>query len=125
MPLNVLDYHYDSFQKTTLPQCVKRNMGVLAMKALCAQDGRLVRETGIAPEVARSYSLSLPVSALVCGIQTKENLRQDLAIARGFKPMTETDVREVLATSQPFAADGKIEKYKTGNYGCDWHHNQT
>lgn len=124
MPLNVLDAHYDSFQQATLPQCVKRKMGILGMKALCAQDGRLVRETGISAQVARSYSLSLPISALVCGIQSLENLRQDLAIARDFKPLNETDIRELLAESKPFAADGQIEKYKTGNYGCDWHHNQ-
>ena len=122
MPTNVLDAHYDSFQKQTLPQCVKRGMGILGMKALAAQNGRLVRELGISAETARRYALSLPISALVCGIQSRENLQQDLAIARNFKPMTEEEVREQLAHSKPFAADGKIELYKTGNYGCDWHH---
>jgi hypothetical protein len=99
-------------------------MGILGMKALAAQDGRIVRDVGISAEVARRYALSLPISALVCGIQSRENLRQDLAIARNFKPMTEEEVREQLAHSRPFAADGKIELYKTGNYGCDWHHKQ-
>jgi len=124
MPINVLDAHYRSFQDSILPQCKERNIGALAMKALAAQNGRLVRELGISAETARGYALSLPISALVCGIQSRENLRQDLAIARNFKPMTEQEVREQLAHSKPFAQDGKIEAYKTGNYGCDWHHNE-
>ncbi|MFO7902180.1 MAG: aldo/keto reductase [Planctomycetota bacterium] len=124
MPLNVLDAHFRSFQDSILPQCKERNIGAIGMKALAAQDGRIVRDLGVSAETARRYSLSLPISALVCGIQSRENLRQDLAIARNFKPMTEQEVGEQLAQSKPFAAEGKIEAYKTGNYGCDWHHKE-
>lgn len=124
MPLNILDAHYESFQKQILPQCQQRNMGAIGMKALAAQDGRIVRDLGISAETARRYSLSLPVSALVCGIQSPENLRQDLAIARDFEPLNDQQLRKLLAESQPHAVDGKIEAYKTGNYGCDWHHEQ-
>ena len=85
---------------------------------------RLPNFVGISAETARRYALSLPISSLVCGIQSRENLQQDLAIARNFTPMTEDEVREQLAHSKPFAADGKIELYKTGNFGCDWHHEQ-
>ncbi len=124
MPVNVLDAHYRSFQNSILPQCTKRSIGAIGMKALAAQNGRLVRDLKISAETARRYCLSLPISALVCGIQSRENLRQDLAIARDFKPMSEQDVRDQLAHSKPFAEGGKIEAYKTGNYGCDWHHAQ-
>jgi hypothetical protein len=44
------------------------------------------------------------------------------AIARNFKPMTEAEVVEVLAQSKEGGSDGRIEAYKTGNFGCDWHH---
>jgi predicted aldo/keto reductase-like oxidoreductase len=123
MPVNIVDAHYHSFQKTVLPKCNKRNISVIGMKGLASQDGRLVRELGLSAEVCRRYALSLPITALVCGITSRENLRQDLAIARNFKPMAE--VVELLAQSKEQGSDGRIEAYKTGNFGCDWHHRKT
>jgi aryl-alcohol dehydrogenase-like predicted oxidoreductase len=124
MPLNVLDAHYDSFQQQVLPVCKERGISAIGMKALAAQNGRIVRDLGISADFARRYSLSLPISALVCGIQSRANLRQDIAIARKFKPLTEAEATRVLATARPQALDGHMEAYKIGNYGCDWHHNQ-
>jgi aryl-alcohol dehydrogenase-like predicted oxidoreductase len=122
MPLNIVDAHYRSFQREVLPECAKRKISPIAMKGLASQNGRLVRELGLTAEVCRRYTLSLPVTALVCGITSRENLRQDLAIARNFKPMTESEVTELLAKAKDKGADGQIEAYKTGNFGCDWHH---
>ncbi len=124
MPLNVLDAHYESFQKQVLPVCRDRRISVIGMKALAAQNGIIVRDLGISAEFARRYSLSLPITALVCGIQSRANLRQDLAIARDFKPLTEDEVVQVLAKAEPRAKNGQMEAYKVGNYGCDWHHKQ-
>ena len=124
MPLNILDAHYRSFEKTVLPKCVERKIGVIGMKALCSQGGRLPRDLKLSAELCRKYALSLPIAVLVCGIDSRENLRQDLAIARGFKPLAEADIAELLAKSKDKAADGQIEQYKVGNFGCDWHHNQ-
>ena len=124
MPINVLDAHYDSFQKQVLPVCRERGIGIIGMKALAAQNGRIVRDLGLSAQFARRYSLSLPIASLVCGIQSRENLRQDIAIARQFRPLTEAEVVEVLTRIEPQARDGHIEAYKTGNYGCDWHHRQ-
>jgi predicted aldo/keto reductase-like oxidoreductase len=124
MPLNVLDAHYESFQKRVLPVCTERGISVIGMKALAAQNGRIVRDLGISADFARRYTLSLPITSLVCGIQSRANLRQDIAIARNFKPLTEDEVVRVLTTAEPRARDGRMEAYKVGNYGCDWHHKQ-
>ncbi len=124
MPINVLDAYYDSFQKQVLPVCSERSIGAIGMKALAAQNGRIVRELGISAEFARRYSLSLPLSSLVCGIQSRANLRQDIAIARNFQPLTADEVVDVLAKAAPEAQDGHMEAYKVGNYGCDWYHSQ-
>ena len=64
----------------------------------------------------------VPISSLICGIQSRENLRQDLAIARSFKPMTREEIKGLVAKSEVHAKDGKFERYKTLNYGCDWYH---
>lgn len=124
MPLNVLDAHYLSFQHQVLPQAVERGYGILGMKGLAAQNGIIVRELGISAETARRYTLSLPISSLICGIQSRENLLQDMEMARNFQPLKEEDIQDLANIARPQADAGQFEEYKTGNYGCDWHHNQ-
>lgn len=124
MPLNLLDPHYRSFQKAVLPQCTRRNIAALGMKSLGSQGGRIPRELGWSAQQCRRYSLSLPIASLVCGIQSRENLRQDVAIARDFKPMTEQEVIELLDKTREQGIDGHIERYKTHNFGCDWYHDE-
>lgn len=57
----------------------------MGMKALA--DGFLYRT----PEPAIRYSLSLPISTLVLGINTREYLQQDLDIVNRFTPMDEKE----------------------------------
>jgi predicted aldo/keto reductase-like oxidoreductase len=94
------------------------------MKALASQNGRLVRELGIPAPTLRRYVLSLPVTSLVCGIQSRADLRQDITMARNFQPLTESEIADLLAKAERPAADGHIEQYKVSNYGCDWWHRQ-
>lgn len=122
MPLNVLDAHFRSFQQSVLPECNRRGIGVIGMKALAAQGGRIPKDLGLDARILRRYSLSLPISTLVCGIESRENLLQDLEVARGFAPMTPADVEALLEGTRAPAANGEIEQYKVGNFGCDWHH---
>jgi len=124
MPMNMLDAHYRSFQHLVAPQVVDRGIALIGMKGLAAQNGLIVREFGISADNARRYALSLPIATLVCGMQSRENLLQDIEIARNFKPLTENDIQELVAAVAEQATDGHLEAYKVGNYGCDWHHNQ-
>ena len=124
MPLNIIDPHYHSFQKQVLPVCQQRNIGVLGMKSLGAQDARISKETKVNVDVCRRYVLSLPVSSLVIGIQNRKELHSDIKMARSFKPLTEEEVSQLVKDTEVFGRDGHIEAYKTGNYGCDWYHNQ-
>lgn len=124
MPLNMLDAHYRSFQKLVLPECTRRKIGIIGMKALASQNGRIVQDLKIPASEARRFALSLPISTLVCGIQSRANLQQDLAMARRFKAMTADEVSKWVEQTRTPAADGHIEAYKVGNYGCDWHHKQ-
>ena len=121
-PISVLDAHYRSFQKKVLPECVRRNIGVIGMKALA--NGTIPDKLGIPAATCRRFSLSLPVSTLACGIRSRENLEQDLAIARDFKPITEDDVDELLAQTAAPGKDGKLEMYKTTRFGSAYHFKQ-
>lgn len=111
MPINILDAHYRSFQKEVVPECNRREIGVIGMKALAG--GAIPKEVGITAEVCRRFALSLPISTLVCGIQSRENLLQDVAVARGFKPMTDAKRTEILAKTRQAGHDGRFEGFKT------------
>ena len=61
------------------------------MKSLCG-NGKPIQQGILTAEEAMRYVLSLPVSTLVSGIDSLEVLRQNLAIARRFVPMTQEEM---------------------------------
>jgi predicted aldo/keto reductase-like oxidoreductase len=115
LPINVVDYHYRSFQQIVLPRLLEREMGVIGMKSL-GGDAQLVRDAGLTPQECRRYALSQPISTLVTGIESEENLEQDLAIADGFQPFTDQQQQALREQVRPLAGDGRLEWYKSTQY---------
>ena len=124
MPLNVPDAHYRSFQKELLPVLQERGIGVIGMKSLGGR-GQIVRELGLSAEECRGYALSLPISTLVCGIQSDADLRQDLAIARDFECFSAAQMQALEARVYDEATDGRHEWFKsTQRFDSQLHQNQ-
>ena len=93
------------------------------MKALagCAIPLRV----GISAALCRRYALSLPISTLVCGIKSRENLKQDLDVARSFAPMTEVELADLLGKTKAAGSDGRYEAFKTTtNFDGGYHRRQ-
>jgi len=111
MPLNVMDAHYRSFEKMVLPELVKQNIGVLAMKTL-ANGMILGSKTANATECLQ-YAMNLPVSVVITGCESIEDLDQALAAARTFKAMSEEQVSSLLAKTAQAASRGEYELFKT------------
>ena len=84
---------------------------MIGMKGLAC--GAFPRRLGLDASLCRRYALSLPISTLVCGIASRENLQQDLAVARGFKPMTAAEIQQLLAETREAGSQGKFERFKT------------
>lgn len=122
MPISLLDAHYRSFQKLVVPECNERKISVIGMKALAG--GAIPKKLGIAAEVCRRYALSLPITTLVCGIQSQKDLHQDIAMARSFKPVSEEEMAELLKQTEEAGSDGKMELWKTTDYGGRHHRDQ-
>ena len=111
MPLNVMDAHYRSFEKMVLPELVKQNIGVLAMKTLA--NGAILKSQTVTAIECLQYAMNLPASVVITGCESMENLEQALTAARTFKPMTDEQVKTLLdKTAQP-AARGEFELFKT------------
>jgi hypothetical protein len=94
------------------------------MKSLGGR-GQMVNGLGLTAEQCRRYALSLPVSTVVCGIQSVENLEQDVAIARDFVPMTEAELQELSGSVGEEAGDGRYEWFKsTQTFDSQYHRTQ-
>ena len=124
MPINVMDAHYRSFQKQVVPVCLEKNVGVIGMKTLAGGSprGRIPTATSVTAQECIRYALSLPVSAVVVGIQSMEDLRQDVAIARGFKLMPDAEKTQLLARVRDEAGDGRHELFKSTQVFDGPHH---
>jgi hypothetical protein len=62
---------------------------------------------------ALRYAMSLPVAVTVTGIDSAAVLRQNLRVARGFRPMGALEMERLRSRCAPFAVDGRFELYKT------------
>ena len=124
MPINILDFHYRSFQKEVLPVCLQKGVGVLGMKSLGGghDKGRIVANTGLTAQQCIRYSLSLPIASLVVGINSWRDVKQDLEIARSFKPMEESEKTRLLASIGQVATDGRYELFKSSSRHDGPHH---
>src|SRR5262249_28162787 len=68
MPINVMDWHYRSFEREVLPVLLQKDIGVLGMKSL---GDRGILEAGVvSPRECLRYALSTPVSVVITGIDS-------------------------------------------------------
>jgi len=111
MPLNVMDAHYDSFEKKVLPVLTKHDIGVLGMKPM--GDGVILRSKTASATECLHYVMNLPTSVVITGCDSLSILRQALDAARSFQPMGEEAVAQLLARTAPAASKGEYELYKT------------
>jgi uncharacterized protein len=112
MPLNPFDATYRSFQKHVLSEVVKRGMAGLGMKSL-GGNGQPITKGVVTVSEALRFAMSLPVATTISGIDSLAVLRQNLAIARGFKPMTEKEMDALRKRCAPEGGDGHLELYKS------------
>ena len=82
-------------------------------------------EAGFTAEQCRRYALSLPISVLACGIQSPENLKQDVDMARTFSPMSEEEMQDMEDRVYDQATDGRHEWFKTTqHFDSQYHRDQ-
>ena len=111
MPINMMDAHFRSFRQEIVPECVARDAGVIGMKTLGG--GVITGQAGISADTCIRYALSQPVSTIVVGITSMDELHQNVATARSFEPMPEPDQQALLSSVKTVAGDGRFELYKT------------
>lgn len=97
--LSALDHFILSFAEEFLPVARTKGVATIGMKVLGLG--------GLTHEVERSlrYTFSLPVSTVIVGMETMEQLEQNLAMAESFKPMTDVErlnfFRDIISLVRP------------------------
>jgi aryl-alcohol dehydrogenase-like predicted oxidoreductase len=111
MPLNVMDAHYRSFARLVVPELVKENIGVLAMKTMA--NGIILKSNTVTAVECLHYALNLPTSVVITGIDSMKVLEQAFEAVRTFEPMSPEQVKTLLGKTAQAAREGKFEPFKT------------
>ena len=124
MPVNVMDPHYRSFTQEVIPVCLKKNTGVIGMKGLGggSPNGRFLQELGMTSDECYRFCLSQPIATQIMGITSMQQLKQDVALARSFKPLSEEESRTLLSKVKESAGDGRHELFKSTKVFDGPHH---
>ncbi len=123
MPINVLDAHYRSFQNEVVPECLKKNVGIIGMKGLAggATQGRIPENKLATVEECYRFCLSSPVASQVMGIISMQQLKQNVSLARG-KQMESGERKTLVARVKEQATDGRHELFKSSKVYDGPHH---
>jgi predicted aldo/keto reductase-like oxidoreductase len=111
MPLNVMDAHFNSFERKVLPILLKNDIGVLGMKPM--GDHIILESKTATPVECLHYAMSLPTSVVITGCDSLPILHQALDAARSFQPLSSSQVAALLARTAKAAEAGQFELYKT------------
>jgi predicted aldo/keto reductase-like oxidoreductase len=113
MPLNVMDAHFNSFEKKVLPVLLKNDIGVLGMKPM---GDHFILESNTASAVeCLQYAMNLPTSVVITGCDSLAILQQALQAARSFQALDSSQVAALLAKTAKAAEAGQFELYKTSH----------
>lgn len=113
MPVvNFVDRHTYNFEEKVIPIAVKHNVGVMAMKVLGGSAAGYERKDQRAKldtsdiEPAIHYALGVPgVSTAVLGCKSVEEVREAGRAARRYRPMTEEQIRALVARGRQLAKE--------------------
>jgi predicted aldo/keto reductase-like oxidoreductase len=114
MPLNVMDAHFDSFEKKVLPVLTRDRIGVLAMKSM--GDPFILKSKTVTAVECLHYAMNLPTTVVITGCDSLTILQQALDAARKFQPMDSAQVAALLAKTAQAGAKGEFELYKTTHH---------
>jgi len=112
MPLSVFDGHENGFQRLVLPELLKQGIAPLAMKTL-GGNAQAVKDGLVTSEEALRYALSLPIAAVISGINTREWLEKNARVAASFKPLSR---EEMAALEQRCSSKKQYEYYRRWAY---------
>lgn len=104
--INFVERQIYKFEEITLPEARRRNIAVIGMKVLGGPvrggEARLASPQDYHAALRYAWSVAGLAVALV-GVRTPEQLRQGLAAARAFQPLTPAEMSSLMERGRPMA----------------------
>jgi len=102
------------FEELALPAARKKRLGIICMK-VAAQDKLLGGAPGTAAMASLiRYAWSLPVSTAVVGMPKPEFIKENLAAARSFTPLSRQEIDQLVRQVAPSQA--RVEAFFANHY---------
>jgi aryl-alcohol dehydrogenase-like predicted oxidoreductase len=118
MALNAADIHYLSFKNYLLPEAQKKGIAIVGMKVTTRSrilsswtpppleqqtDARLrtSKPGTISIKEALTYNMSLPVSTTIIGVDSVAQIEENVKIASGFTPLSQSQMDEIELKTLP------------------------
>ncbi|MBD0381333.1 aldo/keto reductase [Paenibacillus sedimenti] len=112
--LSAADHFIYSFAHEFLPKANEKGVAIIGMKVMAL--GKLVPWY----EKALQYTFSLPISTAIVGMESMQQLEQNLDIARSFKPMTDMEqlefFKEIVHLASPDVLRWKASEWMSGEW---------
>jgi len=112
-PVNLVDPHYLSFVKNVLPKVKAAGLGKIAMKTN-AMGPILDNKIATIPECLR-FAMTQGPDTICSGVETVEQLEQNVAVIKHQKPFTGGELTELLTRTGKGKIGPDIEWYKRKN----------
>ena len=112
-PVNLVDPHYLSFVKNVLPKVKAAGLGKIAMKTN-AMGPILDNKIATIPECLR-FAMAQGPDTICSGVETVEQLEQNVAVIKHQKPFTDGELTELLTRTGKGKIGPDIEWYKRKN----------
>jgi len=109
-PVNLIDPHYLSFIREVLPHARRKKLGVIAMKTNAMGN---IRKQGIATiQECLRFALSHDVDTVASGVETVEQLEENVLAFKTFQKMSPDEIAVLLARTAKGPIGPKVEDYK-------------
>jgi predicted aldo/keto reductase-like oxidoreductase len=115
-PVNLVDPHYLSFIHSVLPNIRKKGLGLLAMKSNAI--GGITQNKVASIEECLRFTWSHDVDTLVSGVETVQQLEQNVAVCKAFKKMSGKELTTLLDRTKKGPIGVKVERYKKPEAGA-------
>lgn len=132
MTMNAADPHHYSFNEQLLPLAVEKQMGIIGMKIPAR--GRILSSWNPPPietqkktwegmalqattpgtltmREAMYYTLSRPVSTVIVGCDSIQQLEENVLLARDFTPLSQKQAQELVAKAEPVAKNSLFFRF--------------
>ena len=109
-PFNLIDPYYLSFVENVLPKVDAKGLGKIAMKSNAI--GAILDNKIAGIEECQRFVMSRGPDTIVSGVETVEQLEQNVGIVKNLKPYNDEEVSQLLSRTGkgPFGPD--LEQYK-------------